>query len=189
MPCQLVLTITAFVLAIRRRALIPKHIAVFFRMAGHVRWAGKGFGACGAWPTRATIGSGYSARGGRRESAAKRRWDAGGLSSNGGTICGGVSVAAMGRPGGGVVCGMSVAARGRSNVGRKGAVGQIGIGSGAAGRVDAITVLQVRVAYWTKSGIQHDAAHGSCGTRRRNAESGTFEDTAATAMGRPNVDR
>ena len=169
---QQVLTITAFVLATRRMALIRKLIAVYLRMAGQVSLAGKGFGACGAGPTSATIGAGYRARRGRREIAAKGRWDAGKLSSKGGIICG-ASVAAMVRPSGGVICGMAVAARGHSSVGTKGAVGKVGIGSGVAGRVDAITVMQVRVAYRTKSGTQHGAAHGSCGTRRRNTESGT----------------
>ena len=120
---QLVPTITAFVPATRRTALIRKLIAVFLRMAGQVSLAGKCFGACGAGPTKATIGAGYRARGGRREIAAKDRCDAGKLSSKGGIICGGVTVAAMVRPSGGVMCGMVLAARSCSNVGRKCAVG------------------------------------------------------------------
>ena len=119
MLCQLVPTITAFVLTTRKTALKRKLVAVFLRMAGHVRLAGKGFPACGAGPTSATIGAGCRARGGRREVAAKGRWGAGELTGKDGIICG-VTAAAMGRPNGGIIRGMAVAAGGRSSVGAKG---------------------------------------------------------------------
>ena len=69
---------------------------------------------------------------------------------------------------------MAIAATSLSSVGRKGVDGQVGNGNGVAGRVDAITVLQVMVANRTRSGTQHGAAHSSYGTRGRNTESGTI---------------
>ena len=135
MLLQFILTIATFVLTIRHRALIREHTAVLLGMAHHVSLSGESLGASGASRARATVGFGDRARSGWREGAA----------------CGWRGVGRWNGKGG-AGTGMVVVAMGHTNGGSGVSVRGVGNAVGVAGRVGAITVLVVIVAYRCRSG-------------------------------------